>query len=407
MKNELPIPKDEWERIIKLSEFDFDYTDRNKSLSDLARLAAKVAGTQISLINLIDSFTQWSISNYGLPLEQMPREDSVCQYTIATKEDDFEVKDLSMDYRFKDKFYVTDEPKLRYYFGVPLQTNDGYNLGALCVLDTVGKEIAPEKVELLKIIASEIVNRLIAIKVISSLRNKVNESKEAQKKVAHDIRGPIGGIISLAQIISELGDRNKMEEVLEFIDLIQKSGNSLLELANEILDAEEKSNKQEDQSRENLFNLSIFKSKIEQLYTPQAIHKHIDFSVYAHPELASVDFPKNKLLQIAGNIISNAMKFTPENGKIRVELQMERQESKNLITIKVSDSGVGMDEMSIKDVLEGNANSTEGTGGEVGYGFGLALVKHLVEELKGTMHIHSKIGEGTSFEIKLSQPCVS
>ena len=407
MKNAPPVPQNEWERIIKLSEFDLDYSDRKETLGDLTRLAAKVAGTQISLINLIDSFTQWSISDYGLPLEQMPREDSVCQYTILAKEEKFEVQDLSADDRFKDKYYVSGDLKLRYYFGVPLQTNDGYNLGALCVMDTIGKEITPEKVELLKIIANEIVNRLTAIKVIESLRNKIKESTEAQKKVAHDIRGPLGGIIGLAQIISEQGDSNKMDEVLEFINLIQKSGKSLLELADEILSTEKKSNGKTEETRDNVFNLSIFKDKLEQLYTPQAIHKRIDFSVYINSGSETVPFQRNKLLQITGNLISNAMKFTPENGKIGVGLELVSGKMQNALAITVTDSGVGLDEKSISDILRGTAASTQGTGGEPGYGFGLALVKHLVDSLKGTMQIHSKPGEGASFEIQLPQPHIA
>ena len=152
MNSILPIPENELERITKLSELDLDYSEIKDSFNDLARLAAKVVGTSISLVNLIDSFTQWTVSNYGLPLEQMTRADSVCQYTIVSKES-FEIKDLSEDDRFKDKFYVSGPPRVRYYFGVPLQTSDGFHLGALCVLDSTGKEITPEKVELLKIIA--------------------------------------------------------------------------------------------------------------------------------------------------------------------------------------------------------------------------------------------------------------
>lgn len=226
-----PVPANEMERILKLSALDVDYAEVQDSLQDLTKLAAKVAGTSISLINLIDSFTQWTVSNYGLQLEQMPRTDSVCQYTIVAKEEKLEVTDLSMDERFKDKFYVTGPPLLKYYFGVPLQTADGFNLGALCVLDQVGREISPEKIELLKIIANEIVNRLTTYQVIRNLSSKVKEAGETQRKVAHDIRGPLGGIVSLAQIISQQGNDNKMEQVLEFIGLIQKSGRSLLELA--------------------------------------------------------------------------------------------------------------------------------------------------------------------------------
>lgn len=211
-----PIPENEMQRVLELSEFDLDYSSIDDQFKELTKLAAKIAGTDISLLNLIDSFTQWSVSNYGLEIQQMPRQDSVCQYTIVT-ENFFEVKDLSADDRFKDKFYVKGDPNLRYYFGVPLQTNNGINLGALCVLDTVGKEISPEKVEMLKIIADEIVNRLMVLRVINSLQNRVKEAKDTQKKVAHDIRGPLSGIIGLAQIISEQGKENKLEEVLQLV----------------------------------------------------------------------------------------------------------------------------------------------------------------------------------------------
>src|SRR5580698_3841860 len=106
-----PIPANEMDRILSLSEFDIDFSAHQDNFKDLAKLAAKVAGTEISLVNLIDTFTQWTISNHGLNMDQMPREDSVCQYTILNGEY-FEVENLAADTRFKDKFYVTDDPNL-------------------------------------------------------------------------------------------------------------------------------------------------------------------------------------------------------------------------------------------------------------------------------------------------------
>ena len=121
MRKQNLVADHEMKRVISLAELDLDYSDMQDALGELSKLAATVAGTEISLINLIDSFTQWTISQYGFPLEQMPREDSICQYTIHTKEY-FEVKDMAGDDRFKDLSYVKDESKLKYYFGVPLQT---------------------------------------------------------------------------------------------------------------------------------------------------------------------------------------------------------------------------------------------------------------------------------------------
>jgi nitrogen-specific signal transduction histidine kinase len=79
-------------------------------------------------------------------------------------------------------------------------------------MDKEPKHLTPEKIELLKIIGDEILNRLRSIKAIKDLKNSVMEIRQTHKKMAHDIRGPIGGIIGLAQIIAEQGDKNKLEE---------------------------------------------------------------------------------------------------------------------------------------------------------------------------------------------------
>ncbi|MFD0792342.1 GAF domain-containing sensor histidine kinase [Mucilaginibacter litoreus] len=393
-----PIPDNEMERVINLSDYDLDYTSFQDSFKDLAKLAAKVAGTSISLVNLIDSFTQWSITNHGLDIEQMPREESVCQFTIAGDQP-FEISDLTSDERFKDKFYVTGNPNVRYYWGVPLKTQEGHNIGALCVLDKDIKTLSPEKVELLKIIGNEIINRLNAHKLIGSLKNKLKEADDTKKRVAHDIRGPLGGIIGLAQVISEQGHENEIDEVLEFINLIQRSGRSLLELADEILSVE--APKHELKTDE--FNLLVLKDKLEKLYLPQARNKSIDFVVNTSVNSATIPFSKNKLLQITGNLISNAIKFTPAGGKVTADLSLKIEESHNTLQINITDTGVGLDKATIDAILSGKANTTGGTAGEQGYGFGLALVKHLVDSLNGTLLIYSQPGNGANFEVTLPQ----
>jgi signal transduction histidine kinase len=396
-----PIPENEMDRVMTLSEFDLDYGAHADSFKDLTKLAAKVAGTEMSLVNLIDSYTQWTISTHNMDLEQMPREESVCQYVLMSDEN-MEIADLSTDERFKDRPYVTGGPHLRYYYGIPLNV-DNHNIGALCVVDAHSpKTLNPEKIELLKIIAGEIVNRLKYIKVIDDLRNNLSEAKQTQKKVAHDIRGPLSGIIGLAQLIREQGDENQMDEILEFMNLIHRSGRSILELADEILSADKK-DKKVPELKGNEFNQVVFKDKLEKLYVPQAMNKHITFTVNTSSASETIPFSKNKLLQITGNLISNAIKFTPNNGSVTVDLDLIEKRNENVLQIKVTDSGVGLDADGIANILQGNATSTNGTGGENGYGFGLALVKHLVESLKGTFNIFSVPGQGATFEVKLPQ----
>jgi signal transduction histidine kinase len=284
---------------------------------------------------------------------------------------------------------------------VPLKTEGGFNVGALCVLDYEKREISPEKVELLKIIAKEIMTRLATTKLMESLKNQVKEANAEKTSVAHDIRGPLSGIMNLAEVISHQGEENKIEDILQFVKLIYKSSHSLLELADEIL-TNEKGVSTPLGSDE--LNLLTFKQTLEKLYSLQAQNKKIDYSVNIADEEKNVPFSKNKLLQITGNLISNAIKFTPENGKIEVDLRLlVRTGEPNLLSITVKDSGVGIDSSRIQEIIAGNSKSSGGTSGEKGYGFGLALVKHLVESLKGTMEIDSSANSGTSFIILLPQ----
>lgn len=382
------------ERILALSDLNIDFSN-HYNFEDLARLAARITGTEVSLVNLIDTYTQWTISNYGLDLKQMPREESVCQYTIS-EGTQFEVEDLSKDERFSDKFYVTDDPNLRYYFGIPLNIS-GQNIGALCVLDKTKKNLSPEKIELLQIIGDEIVNRLKALKVIDALKHRVEETKSTQNKVVHDIRGPLSGIVGLAEYMAAQGQNNKINDVLEMVNLIHKSGNSILELADEILSAETKKAQAENDG----LTLSRFKEKLHQLYTPQARSKNIQLKITTSTDTEHTIFSKSKLLQITGNLISNAIKFTPTNGEIMVHLGLKIVDDKSQLSICVRDNGIGIDDETITQILSQSQTTTSGTEGEKGYGFGLQLVQHIVHSLNGDLAI-SRLTESSGSEFKVT-----
>ncbi|WP_345330930.1 GAF domain-containing sensor histidine kinase [Mucilaginibacter defluvii] len=400
----LPVPANEMERVIELSEYDIDYGAMQEQFKDLTTLAAKIAGTEVSLVNLIDSYTSWTIARHGLPVEQLPREETVCQYTISG-DDNFEITNLTEDDRFKNKSYVSGAPNLKYYFGVPLRTANGNNLGALCLMDAETRQLSPEKIEMLKIIAGEIVNRLQVYKTLQELKQNANEALESKKRVAHDIRGPVGGIIGLARVISEQGNENNMEEVLEFINLIYKSGNSILELADEILSNDLPTSAKALGANE--YNQLMLKDKLEKLYAPQALNKGIHLTITTDSGTEAVPFSKNKLLQIIGNIISNAIKFTPRGGGVSVSFGLQLGTNQNTLLFTVADNGVGMQPEKIASILSGEGETTHGTAGEQGYGFGLSLVKHLIDSLKGSLDITSTPGSGSVFSVKIPQGKVS
>lgn len=395
-----PRPDNEFERLIELSELDLDYNSLEEHLEDLTKLAAGIVGTKVSLVNLIDNYTQWSIAKYGMELQQLPREDSVCQYTILDDEA-LEIKDLSKDQRFKAKEYVKNEPKLKYYYGVPLKTSNGVNVGTLCVFDSEKRDISPEDKELLHLIAKQVVRRLEALKSINDLQEKLKEISETHRKVSHDIRNPISGIIGIAQIMKDDIKNDRISEIMEYVEMIEQGGRSLLELVEEIMDQEDA---EEQQLDSNQFSCSSFCQKLNELYQPQAKSKGVELNIRTVEGTDDALFSKRKLMQIVGNLITNSIKFTEKGGEIRVEIEVSAGDAEikdNELKIKVEDTGVGMEQEKVEKILEASARSESGTGGEKGYGFGLSLVHHLVKKANGKMEVNSEPREGTTSTIYL------
>ncbi|MDQ8003201.1 MAG: GAF domain-containing sensor histidine kinase [Pedobacter sp.] len=396
MQSTRPIPPNEAERLATLFELDLDYVSLNNSFEDLSYLAAKITGTEISLISFIDSYTQWIVSRFGLEVYQTPIDDTVCQYTIM-EDDHLEIEDLSKDKRFDGKG-IADEPmNLRYYLGIPLKTNSGYNIGSLCVLDTNFHKLSQEKIDQLKIVAKQVITRINDTNAIKSLEKKLATQNDTYKKVAHDIRGPIAGIIGLADMISNDKDEYPSEELHNIVGMMGKSGQSVLDLADEIL----KNSLKDAVYAPEVFTLRIFKEKLEKLYQPQAFNKQIKLEIQTNIAFDTIQIKKDKLLQISGNIISNAIKFTPNDGKITAILDLIIETDKKTLILEVQDTGTGIAENTIKEILEGSASSNDGTIGEKGYGFGLPCVKKLLREIGGEISINSVIGQGSQFKIRV------
>jgi K+-sensing histidine kinase KdpD len=392
-----PIPENELLRLISLSRLSFDYTNHIDEFKDLTQLAAKVAGTEMSLINIIDSFTQWSISSFGTKQGQVPREESVCQHTIMSKHP-LEIQDFNLDERFNAKDFVKGSAGLSYYYGLPLEISEGINIGTLCLIDSKVKSLSPEKAELLALIAESVVKRIKCSSAVKILNSQLSECNESKRKAAHDIRGPLLGIIGLSELISVEDMAGDAPQQMSLINMIHDSSKSLLELAEDIL-----SDSNNLKPSDTKFNLRSFKDILERLYMPQALHKNVELKIHLNSEIDQVLYSKNELIQVAGNLVSNAIKFTPSGGKIEIELSFEKTSSDKLLKIQVSDNGIGMDTDLIKDVISGRNGTTLGTLGEKGYGYGLGLVIHLINSLKGKLNVASKKGEGTVFSLTISQ----
>ena len=376
-------------RLIALSEMDLDYSALNDLFRDLTILASSITGTDHSVVNLIDDYTQWTVSTNNKAVSQCAREDSVCQFVVSSGQE-LEVTDLRADERVKDLGFVKDNPDLKYYYGLPLKTKEGYSIGAFCVLDQKTKILTEEQISLLKIIGSEVTKRLDSIRTIAELKRKVATVNQKTKRVAHDIRGPVGGIIGLSEVVVSDEDM-PIAEVKEIVGVIHDSSKTLLELTDEILHQ-----KEETQTPVTQRDLAM---KLETLFAAQAKNKNILFKVETESKLENIAFTGIGLLQITGNLISNALKFTLPQGRVEVQFELLSAQQNSKLKIAVADTGLGIEPERVALIKSGSVSSLDGTAGEKGFGLGIKAVKYLIDQQGGELDIESKLGVGTTFTV--------
>ncbi len=212
--------------------------------------------------------------------------------------------------------------------------------------------------------------------------------------IGHDLRGPIGNIRdALEMIMQGVIVTDMIEEFLESMSKEAKQTYNLLE--NLLYWARTQQNEME-QNPENLFLQEITANMFE-LLGSLAATKSIDLinDIDLH-HTAYAD--KNMIETVLRNLISNAIKFTPEYGKISVTTEIQN----DTINISVIDTGVGISqENKVKLFSKSLYYTTYGTNNEKGSGLGLMLCKEFVERNNGKIRVESKVGEGSTFIVSL------
>jgi diguanylate cyclase (GGDEF)-like protein len=146
-------------RITALHRYDVLDTQPEEVFDRITRLVKVVLEMPMAVVSLVDRDRQWFKSKQGVKASETPRNISFCTHTIqGTKP--LIVNDAHADPRFANSPLVTGDPHIRFYVGVPLRSRDGYNVGALCSMDTKVRDLSPEQVTVLKDLARLIVDEL-------------------------------------------------------------------------------------------------------------------------------------------------------------------------------------------------------------------------------------------------------
>jgi len=156
---EVSVTSSEADRLNALRRYNVLDTAPETALDEISRLAARICGTPIALISLIDNTRQWFKSRVGWEALELSCDISFCAHTIQ-QTGLFVIQDVLTDERFATNPLVMSAPNIRFYAGMPLITSEGYTLGTLCVMDRVPRELNFEQEEALQVLSRQVVAQL-------------------------------------------------------------------------------------------------------------------------------------------------------------------------------------------------------------------------------------------------------
>jgi CheY-like chemotaxis protein/signal transduction histidine kinase len=230
--------------------------------------------------------------------------------------------------------------------------------------------------------------------------------------MSHELRTPLNSILILARILNDNKAGNLNDEQLKYSDVIYNAGSDLLELINDILDLSKIESGKIDLSIEDV-KVDSVKTDLELLFNEVANKKKIDFQVRVEktvPEIIITD--RMRLQQILKNLLSNAFKFTSQNGSVSVNISLVNGNTqyttenlrlvkgKEVLQFEVRDSGIGIPPEKQKVIFEAFQQADGSTSRKYGgTGLGLSISRELTNILGGEIQLESKSGEGSSFSL--------
>lgn len=149
-----PIPDEEINRLEALKRYDILDSMPERDYDDIVKLASQICQTPVSLISLLGEKRQWFKANYGIDIRETPREYAFCiHHAPVDPEEALVVADSREDERFASNPFVTGEPHVVFYVGVPLIDSKGFMLGSLCSIDHQPRQLSESQLDGLKILA--------------------------------------------------------------------------------------------------------------------------------------------------------------------------------------------------------------------------------------------------------------
>jgi len=230
----------EQKRLEALHAFNILDTPPEEGFERLTALAASIFDVPIALVSFVDQDQQWFKSARGLDVTETPRAHAFCAHTIADT-CPMIVENAAADERFCDNPLVSGEPHIRFYAGAPIVTEEGYRLGAFCIVDRQPRTLDATAVMQLQYLADCVYSEL-KLRQSVCLERQARESAERAmldrhrmvSKISHEMRTPLNAILGFGELLEEARLDN---EEKRYMEAIRRSGADLAQLLQNLFDS--------------------------------------------------------------------------------------------------------------------------------------------------------------------------
>jgi GAF domain-containing protein len=178
----------EQNRLEALRQYGIMDTPPEEEFENITSLASRICGTPISLITLLDDKRQWFKAAIGIDVKETPIEYAFCAHAIKNPSELTVVPDSRKDKRFANNPFVTGEPHIVFYAGMPLVDEGGHALGSLCVLDVQEQSLTPFQLTALKQLAKQVVSLLQLKKKARELENLVATLEQRNRGLEEELQ---------------------------------------------------------------------------------------------------------------------------------------------------------------------------------------------------------------------------
>ena len=244
----------------------------------------------------------------------------------------------------------------------------------------------------------------LAVEAALEIAEKASQAKtDFLSNMSHDIRTPMNAIVGLTTLMEN--ELHQPEKLADHLDKLETSGRLLLSIINDILDMSRIESGKTTLNVEKM-NLPQQVSQLDSVIRQQAGQRRQTFTVNTLVQHENLLADPTRLNQVLMNILSNAVKYTPCGGHIRLEVEeLTHTEHYAKYRFVVQDDGIGMSEAYQKTLFDPfTREERSGTNRVQGTGLGMAITKNIVDLMGGSISVESATGKGTRFEVVLEFP---